>query len=353
MEEPLSGLESGRRTLRLHHHIDPGFINVRKCYAAFGRGFVDVFERHRKRAHDHWAELYNDHLLVDLALRVLEDRHVRSLGEALAEPDMGALFCSTETLEGNNDVYHKNRVRNRVLLQFGYERDVYLEFSTGHFVTDTGKLEQSLRSVVSVVGQIRAVEDDAIMLNPLIMGAPSLDHPENRDSGLGGDLLLYGYNWYQVYPKDIDEFSKLGDVSDVSAEEWMGKMQELAEPEVKRRIAELLGDATRDDWPGELADHCSTVHLNGEAVDAAFLLKGPGKGFREMTPAMLGRNADQIYRLAQTPAGLLAVQHCHMIGEAVRATLRAFAVLPHHPRQYCLIDGKDTFRILKAYGKLE
>jgi hypothetical protein len=91
--------------------------------------------------------------------------------------------------------------------------------------------------------------------------------------------------------------------------------------------------------------------LGGKRLTAAFLLKGPAN-FREMTPDMLGRRADQIYRLAQTPANLLVVQHCHQIGEAVRATLRAFAVAPHDPRRYCLMDGHDTYRLLKACGKL-
>ena len=39
-------------------------------------------------------------------------------------------------------------------------------------------------------------------------------------------------------------------------------------------------------------------------------------------------------------------------GEAVRATLRAFAVAPNQPRRYCVIDGKSTYKILKAYDKL-
>jgi hypothetical protein len=86
-------------------------------------------------------------------------------------------------------------------------------------------------------------------------------------------------------------------------------------------------------------------------LTAAFLLKGPAN-FREMTPDLLGKRADQIFRLSQSPAKLLIVQHCHQIGEAVRSTLRAFAVTPHNPRRYCLINGKETFSILKAYNKI-
>ena len=68
----------------------------------------------------------------------------------------------------------------------------------------------------------------------------------------------------------------------------------------------------------------------------------------------LGKNNDQIVRLSKEPASLLIVQHCHDIGQAVRDTLRAFAIQPGPMRRrYCLIDGKDSYKILKAYGKLD
>jgi hypothetical protein len=66
----------------------------------------------------------------------------------------------------------------------------------------------------------------------------------------------------------------------------------------------------------------------------------------------LGKNNDQIYRLAQEPAQLLVVQHCHDILPPVRATLREFAVSPGATRRYCLIDGRDSLRLLAAYDKL-
>lgn len=69
-----------------------------------------------------------------------------------------------------------------------------------------------------------------------------------------------------------------------------------------------------------------------------------------MTLNHLGKNNDQIVRLAHVPASLLVVQHCHDIGPEVRETLRAFAVQPSNPRRYCFIDGRDSLRLLRAYG---
>jgi len=63
----------------------------------------------------------------------------------------------------------------------------------------------------------------------------------------------------------------------------------------------------------------------------------------------LGKNNDQILRLAEEPADVLFVQHCHDISPVVRKTLRAFAVQPGNPRRYCLVDGRDSLKLLKAY----
>jgi hypothetical protein len=67
----------------------------------------------------------------------------------------------------------------------------------------------------------------------------------------------------------------------------------------------------------------------------------------------LGKKGDQILRLANEPADVLIVQHCHDILPVVRSTLRAFAVQPSRPRRFCCIDGRDTLRLLKAYGLYE
>jgi len=230
--------------------------------------------------------------------------------------------------------------------------EVVLEFGTNHFVADTGKSEQSDRNNVSIVGLIRSIDDCTVLIHPLIMGAPSFDHPANADINTNVDLLWYGYDWYEVFPEDIDEFARCRDMVLADQYDWMNRMKQLSEEEVKHRLCEVLGDTPKRDWAGEQDDHFSTsVHLAGERTSAAFLLKGPAQ-FKEMTPDMLGKRADQIYRLAATPAQLLVVQHCHDIGEAVRSTLRAFAIAPHNPRRYCLIDGKDTHKILKPYDRL-
>jgi hypothetical protein len=67
---------------------------------------------------------------------------------------------------------------------------------------------------------------------------------------------------------------------------------------------------------------------------------------------MCGRNGDQIYRLTKTGADISVVQHAHLIGAAVRETLRSMVVTAGRPRKFCVMDGQATYRLLKAYGLL-
>ena len=70
-----------------------------------------------------------------------------------------------------------------------------------------------------------------------------------------------------------------------------------------------------------------------------------------MTPADLGKNGDKIGRLFDESAELLVLQHCHEVTSAVRKQMRAYAQQMNRPRQFCIIDGYDTIRILRAYNK--
>jgi hypothetical protein len=141
------------------------------------------------------------------------------------------------------------------------------------------------------------------------------------------------------------------DVVISGADEWMSIMKNVSEDHVKRSITSLLNEPAKTDWGGEENDHFGSVTIVGRRRTAAFLLKGPTK-FQEMTPAMCGKNGDQIYRLAKSGADISVVQHSHLIGPAVRETLRSMVVTPGRTRKFCLMDGQATYRLLKAYGLL-
>ena len=127
---------------------------------------------------------------------------------------------------------------------------------------------------------------------------------------------------------------------------------------MKRAFADLLTEPIKNDWSGEENDHFSAnLSVHGRRLTAAFLLKGPSV-FREMTLDMCGKRADQILRLTKSGADIsiadhrqrarhvqghrlgvgashralarhrLPVQNAHLIGSAVRETLRNFTIQP-------------------------
>lgn len=343
-------LPSNQRSLAPHHHIDTGFLNRRLCFSTFDPWLQEQFSRYRMTGNDHMTALSNDHTLVTLVLAACGAAKVPSLGEVLAGGNGRRLFCSTERVGPTPDIYAADHVRSRLVPSFPCEQGVFLEYHTQHIVADTARMRLHKGSLLSIVAGIDSVSDREIVARPLIIGDPTYQHQFNKDMEV--DLFFHGWTWYEVFAGDISEFSRCKEATPPGADKWSGTMRSLSEQEVKRRLCAILGDLPKLDWAGEQDDHfAASLHLGAQQVTAAFLLKGPAQ-FREMTPDFLGARADQIYRLACTPAQMLVVQHCHHISEAVRATLRAFAVTPHNPRRYCLIDGKETYRILKAYGQI-
>ena len=67
-----------------------------------------------------------------------------------------------------------------------------------------------------------------------------------------------------------------------------------------------------------------------------------------MTIAMLGKNGDQLQRLASTPAEVLVLQHCHEIRPEVVAMVRSLASDFRNARRYMILDGYDSYSILQG-----
>jgi hypothetical protein len=231
-------------------------------------------------------------------------------------------------------------------------KPVSVAYHTEHIVSSTGKMTLAEGSdgnyIESIVGLLHD-KGEVFEIQPLVMGAPWFDHPRNGDNHL---LAWFGRDLCELLPEDIDQFAKMKEVTVSTADEWMDVMKSRSENEVKNAFATLLNEPTKKDWGGESNDHfSSSLSIGVLRRTAAFLLKGP-TNFREMTLEMCGKRADQIYRLANSGADVCIVQHSHLIGEAVRGTLRALTVFPGRPRKYALIDGQATYRILQAYSLL-
>lgn len=197
----------------------------------------------------------------------------------------------------------------------------------------------------AIVAEHFALDGDRLIFHPLIIGFPYLKDVET------GDLSWTRYSdYYNLHLEDFDEFSR---VKDHQIPDQFEAMKEIKEHVFKTGLGKILHESTPKDWGGEASDFLTShLHINGKRIRAAFLLKGPAK-FSPMTVKHLGKNGDQIVRLAHEPADVLIVQHCHDITSAVIKTLKVFATQPSNPRFYCLVDGRESLRLLNAYGLTE
>ena len=330
-------------------HIDMGFLNRRLAVSALGP-IRDDFLKRQTPGNDHMTVLANDHLLVMMLIDVCTAIKVPPLAEVLTLGKPKHLFMSTERLEPCPEIYEANRVKHAVHFDIDYGKPVNIVYHTSHLVSDTGRMSladgyhKGYRQAI-----IGLLHGDSFEIEPIVIGAPWLDHPRNKG---GTAVMWYGYDYGEILPEDIAEFAQMKEIVIANVDEWMLVMENVPEEHVKKSISSLLKEPAKKDWGGEENDHFSAnVTVAEKRCTAAFLLKGPTR-FREMTPAMCGKNGDQIYRLTKTGADISVVQHAHLIGPAVRETLRSMVVTPGRPRKFCAMDGQATYRLLKAYGLL-
>jgi hypothetical protein len=333
-------------------HIDMGFLNRRLAISALGP-IREEFIKRQKPGTDHVTVLGNDHLLVTMLIDICSELKVPTLAEALLFAKPRHMFMSTERLAPCPEVYTDSRVSQQVHLEFDCGKPVVVTYHTAHICADTGRVTLAdgypKGNREAMIGLLHN-KQDRFEIEPIVMGAPFLDHPRNAEKG--AEAIWFGYDYGEILPEDINEFAKMSEVRAGDAAEWMSVMCQIPEANVKSAIARLLVEPIKKDWGGEENDHYSAnVTVAGRRRTAAFLLKGPAV-FREMTPNMCGKNGDQIYRLTRAGADVSIIQHSHLIGPAVRETLRAFVVQSGRSRKFCVMDGQATFRLLKAYDLL-
>jgi hypothetical protein len=284
-----------------------------------------------------------DNIYTQIFLAFCHSAQVKPLQDILAT-GQGKWFCSTEEVFGCSDFHEVKRAISVLNVANVCNKCVELHYSTDKVVSDTLRSSLSSGDKLSIVGQITEETSSTVRLEPVIMGFPCLF---GNAAELGFDPIYFHWSFFEHYVEDFDEFEK---VRNVPRPDSPGPMKEISETAFKKCLGSILGDHVPKDWGGENSDYFSAhLHLQKKRISGAFLLKGP-HNFKPMTLNHLGKNNDQIVRLSHEPADVLFVQHCHDILPPVRETLRAFAVQPCNSRRYCLIDGRDSFRLLQAYN---
>jgi hypothetical protein len=198
----------------------------------------------------------------------------------------------------------------------------------------------------SILGYVQTITDDKIELRPIVIGQRWLRPAPEIDDWNPVDAL-------HVWPSSVDQFAGV-DFKTRLTTSHLNALKNIPETAVKGAFADIIGEPdVPKDWGGEQFDlWTSRLSVQGHSLRAAFAFKGPAK-FYPMTIATLGKNGDQIERLAQTAADLMVVQHCHSIKAQVVTMLKAFASNSQNPKRYMIIDGYDTVRILRHFGHIE
>jgi hypothetical protein len=218
--------------------------------------------------------------------------------------------------------------------------------SNDHIYSSTSVIPLTGRRRAFVLGQFE-FRNRKVEVFPYIIGDFA------ADLGRIG-LLPHGWpNTARIYPSMIGAFEKIDSVESPTAAQ-LRAMLDLPEDDVRNAMAEIIGEPFEPKhWGGEKSDlYTSRLTIDGKPISAAFILKGPGAP-GPMYPATLGKRGDQLVRAFDEPADLIVIQHHSQVTNAVIRQAEAFAANPSNPRLYCIIDGADTWRILKAYGRLK
>ena len=224
---------------------------------------------------------------------------------------------------------------------------VHGTFDPSRLTCSTANSELSGVRAQYMLAQVVRYAPGDIELRPVAIGARLL-------SEVGGwvDRLDRPGGGQRIAPDEVEQFSDV-DFARTPRGQDLRVMQTIPESEVKRQLADALGEpVVPKDWGGEQSDlWTARLRVEGRST-AAFLLKGPAGGrlSRPMTISMLGKNGDQLQRLASTPAEVLVIQHCHEVRPEVVGMLRSLASDFRHVRHYMILDGYETFAILHQKG---
>ena len=162
----------------------------------------------------------------------------------------------------------------------------------------------------------------------------------------------------RLYVEDIDSFRKVRDVNpatvmDVLQNGYLDRSEDSVQTALERILSVPFH---KKDWGGEQNDlYTANLLINGARHETAFLLKGNGIRNVTMEIKHCGANGDQILRLCNSPAKVFVVQFVGRISEAIVSDIDGKV---RHTRAhgkdawYCIMDGQDTARVLKAYGEL-
>ncbi len=163
----------------------------------------------------------------------------------------------------------------------------------------------------------------------------------------------------RIFIDNIDTFSNVTNYGPQSVALHLKKNGyfDVSENFIQQSLEEIMKESFHKvDWGGESNDlYTTNLKINGQRVATAFLLKGNGLDVKTMEIRHCGKNGNQILSLVKSPAELFIIQFVGNISESVIEDIRdkvELLRLKGKKAWYCIINGQDTARILKAYDKI-
>jgi hypothetical protein len=297
----------------------------------------------------------------DASIKWLLDAQLPTLGVLLMEGKAasGAFFTHLGPFFGRNTQeadmryeLHKPLPKEVILWTKldGFEegRTLTVQAHPENYTTHSASGEMAGKKRLFMVGRLTECDSAEMRAQAYIIGHI---HSEPRPSEPNADHFNALPNQMEIFPVMVDSFAEARDAEMPTSAE-LKRLLEVPESEIKAAFAAIIGEPfIPKDWGGEMSDLVSTqVRIHGRQVSSAFAFKGPAKA-KKMTMADLGKNGDQISRLYSEPVDFVVLQHCHSVTSAVRDHMRAFSTRIGRLRPFCIIDGADTVRILRAYNK--
>lgn len=307
------------------------------------------FEQRMAHFDSHYRKVYLANLLAEPVIRFIQANQVKPLHDLISMQRLvsGSLFVFDGAFHSKGLTTLESPLVTLTSRKNSFPDDyrLLLNFSKSGLVTTTAFSALAGTKHLFELATIQNVNGKLLECVPFIVGNLA-QKPAN-----GFDLPLYSS--MEVFPEDVDQFSGIDFTRPVSTQE-LNQLKGIPEKLVKEVLCDLLSEIEAPkDWGGEDCDLFSTnVRLQGRALTAAFLLKGPAR-FRQMSIADCGKNGDQVIRLFNTGVDLLIVQHCHKISPQVRTHVRNAAIARMSIAcRYMFLDGYRTVNIMRHVGKI-
>lgn len=161
-------------------------------------------------------------------------------------------------------------------------------------------------------------------------------------------------SYARLSPEEIDSFQNISTVKETEIADIVPL--QLPEALIKEYFCDIIGNPfAQKDWGGETCDIFCNIQFRRKAVPAAFLLKGKAYANRPLRISDLGKNGDQLVRMFSLQAEVFVIQSNGPVDGAVYSQVQAQVaekLMTNQPVYYLVLDGIQTARLLRAYGKV-